>query len=246
MTSHPRDILPHDLEAMASLTPYPQLLREIADKARRTIGFFPAHNPRALEYPWVLARLSGDLRGRWILDVGAGVNPLPFVLADRGARITTIDNHPVTRDPGAREQWNEWGFLDYGKFDPRIASLWAAYEDYDPAEGFDVIYSISVIEHLPAGVRRSWIGNFARQLTSGGMLLLTVDLVPGTNALWNRSEGQEVEPQQMHGEFATLLGELRKAGFEIGFTDIRRAIPDSRVDVGFVMGWKPNSVSASA
>lgn len=232
--SHPRDISQQDLERMASLTPYPQRLHELADSARRTIGFFPAHNPRALEYPWVLARLPAKLNGLRILDVGAGVNPLPFILADRGAGVTTLDNHPTTRDPRTREQWNEWGFLDYALIDARISSVRAAYEAYVSAGVFDVIYSVSVIEHVPADVRRLWIDNFARQLTPGGVLLLTVDLVPGTEMLWSKSEGREVESQDVHGDFPTLLNELRNAGFEIGFTNIQRTIPDSRVDVGFI------------
>ncbi len=234
--SHPRDISQQDLETMASLTPYPHLLYKLAESARRTIGFFPAHNPRALEYPWVLARLPAKLNGLRILDVGAGVNPLPFMLADRGAEVTTLDNHPTARDPSAREQWNEWGFLDYALIEARIASVRAAYEAYISASLFDVIYSVSVIEHVPGDVRRLWIDNFARQLTPGGVLLLTVDLVPGTDTLWNLSEGRVVEPQEAHGEFSTLLDELQKAGFEIAFTGVQRAIPDSRVDVGFIKG----------
>jgi hypothetical protein len=38
----------------------------------------------------------------------------------------------------------------------------------------------------------------------------------------------------VHGEFATLLEELDRAGFTIEATDIQRAIADSPVDVGFV------------
>lgn len=223
------------------MTPYPELLRAIAEKSRRAIGFFPAHNPRALEYPWILANLDADLHDWRILDVGAGVNPLPFALADRGARVTTLDNHSLIRDPTTREQWNEWGYLDYALLDPRIASVQMAYEDFTAADRFDVIYSVSVIEHLPADARRSWIRNFARQLKPKGMLLLTVDLVPGTDALWNMSEGQVVEPQEIHGEFSTLLHELRQAGIVVESTGAQREIPDSRVDVGFITGCMPEA-----
>ena len=230
---------------MASLTPYPGLLRDLAHTARRTIGFFPAHNPRALEYPWILANLDADLNDWRILDVGAGVNPLPFALAHRGAQVTTLDSHALTRDVQTREQWNEWGFLDYARLDPRISSVRVAYEDYASASPFDAIYSVSVIEHVPANTRRAWIGQFAEQLTPGGLLLLSVDLVPGGEMLWNLSEGRVVESPEIHGDFSTLLNELREAGFAIESTDFQRAIPDSRVDVGFVRAGKAPTTTAA-
>jgi hypothetical protein len=59
---------------------------------------------------------------------------------------------------------------------------------------FDCIYSVSVIEHVPCVVRKAWVRKFAAQLATGGMLLLTVDLSPGTDFLWNLSEGRVVEP----------------------------------------------------
>src|SRR5258706_9240744 len=94
MRRHPRDISESDLAAMLALTPYPEALRELVACGREQAGFFPAHNPRALEYPWVLANVPAPLDGLRILDVGAGVNPLPFALAQRGASVVTLDNHP--------------------------------------------------------------------------------------------------------------------------------------------------------
>jgi SAM-dependent methyltransferase len=234
MPEHARDIADADLDLMLRRCAYPVELRSLVERARTTIGFFPAHNPRALEYPWILANLPRDLRGLRILDVGAGVNPLPFVLADRGAMVTTVDSHPLTRTIADRGDWNEWGFLDYATIDARIRSLRSNYEDARFAEQFDAIFSVSAIEHIPASNRRLWLDQFARQLRIGGVLLLTVDLVPNSEALWDRSEGKLVEATYVHGEFATMLEELDRAGFAIDGTDIQRAIADSPVEVGFV------------
>ena len=234
MSPHPRDISPLDLDVMFALTPHGDALRELVACGRERIGFFPAHNPRALEYPWVLASLPAQLAGLRILDVGAGVNPLPFALARRGARVVTMDNHPLQRNPAQREEWNEWGFLDYSQVDARIASLHVAYEESPDSMGFDCIYSVSVIEHLPCAVRRTWMRKFAAQLPSDGMLLLTIDLIPGTNLLWNLSEGMVVEPTGVHGEISSLLEELEAAGFAAEPASIQRGIPDSRVDIGFI------------
>jgi 2-polyprenyl-3-methyl-5-hydroxy-6-metoxy-1,4-benzoquinol methylase len=234
MPRHVRDIADADLDLMLRRCAYPAELRSLVDRARETTGFFPAHNPRALEYPWILANLPHDLHALRILDVGAGANPLPFVLADRGASVTTVDCHPLTRTLAERDEWNEWGFLDYSTIDARIRSLRCAYEDAHFAEPFDAIFSVSVIEHIPGASRRIWIDQFARHIRIGGVLLLTVDLIPNSDALWNRAEGNIVEATYPHGEFATLLDELDSAGFATEATEIQRAIADSPVDVGFV------------
>ena len=134
--------------------------------------------------------VARQLDGWRIADVGAGVNALPFVLAERGARVVTIDNHPVVRDMASRADWNEWGFLDYAALDARIQSRHVAYEMYKSDELFDCIYSVSVIEHVSKATRRRWIDAFSNQLRPGGLLLLTVDLVLGGDALWNLSEGR--------------------------------------------------------
>jgi SAM-dependent methyltransferase len=233
-TNHPRDIGPFDLAVMESLVPDAKLLRSVVRESRNRLGFFPAHNPRAMEYPWILSELSPATRDRRILDVGAGVNVLPLMLADLGANVTTLDNHPSTRNPADRANWNEWGFLDYSLLDSRIKSARHAYESWKTPVPFDAIYSVSVIEHLPRAVRLKWIENFWLQLEGGGLLLLTVDLVSNTNALWNRCEGQLVEDPAIHGDFSILLGELQRVGFEIESTDIRREIPNCRVDIGFI------------
>jgi SAM-dependent methyltransferase len=233
-TNHPRDIDSVDLEAMCALSPVPQLLRSVVEVSRNILGFFPAHNPRALEYPWIVTSLPADLHGWRLLDVGAGVNVLPFMLADRGAAVVTVDDHPSTRDPNDRQHWNEWGFLDYALLDSRIASVRMAYESWRSPELFDAIYSVSVIEHVPRAARLAWIGNFRAQLKAGGLLLLTVDLVRDTNLLWNLSEGKTVEDPAVHGEFSTLIEELQQAGFDIAHTDIQRGVPNCRVDIGYI------------
>jgi hypothetical protein len=237
-TNHPRDIGSLDLAVMESLVPDVKLLRSVVKESRRRLGFFPAHNPRAMEYPWILAQLPSETRGWRILDVGAGVNVLPLMAADLGSIVTTLDNHPSTRDPADRATWNEWGFLDYSVLDSRIKSVRSAYETWKTPALFDTIYSVSVIEHLPSEVRLKWIENFWLQLEVRGLLLLTVDLASNTNSLWNHCEGQLVEDPAIHGDFSTLIGELQRVGFEIESTDIRREIPNCRVDIGFIRAKK--------
>lgn len=241
---HRHDIAPAALASIAGMTTHPQILQDVVATSRQVLGFFPAHNPRALEYPWIIAQLPEDVRGMRILDVGAGVNVLPLMLARRGAAVVTLDNHPVTRDPNVRRDWNEWGFLDYSLLDPRVTSIRAPYEHWQTQSRFEGIYSVSVIEHVGRDVRLAWIDAFKRQLMPGGLLLLTVDLIRDTDSLWNLCEGKLVEDPAVHGEFATLLEELCTAGFDIASTQIQRGIPDCRVDIGFIratsrLAWNP-------
>ena len=245
---HGRDLAAREFNTMSLVTDQPLLLRLLVDEARAKIGFFPAHTPRALEYPWILGNLPSDLKGCTVLDVGAGVNPLPLMLAHRGATAVTVDGHMEVRDIANRSTWNEWGFLDYSVLDRRVTSHQSFYEDWTSKDRFAVIFSVSVIEHLPANVRRRWITKFAAQLQSGGLLLLTVDVVPETDRLWNFSAGIVVEPEGLHGTFDVLLNELREANFTIEERFIKRNIPGSRVDVGFMRARRsllPSSISAS-
>ena len=91
-----------------------------------------------------------------------------------------------------------------------------------------------MIEHLRASVRARWIAALRRQLRPDGLLLLSVDLVPGGEALWNRSEGAVVEDAAEHGDLAGLCRELAQAGFRIDATSTVRDLPRSNVDLALI------------
>ncbi len=94
--------------------------------------------------------------------------------------------------------WNEWGRLR--TVSPSITSVHSSYQAFS-AGAFDVIYSVSVIEHLLAALRCQWLRQMSQQLEFlEGTLLLTVDLQPTTRLLWNYSEGQG----QRRGAHGTL------------------------------------------
>jgi cyclopropane fatty-acyl-phospholipid synthase-like methyltransferase len=99
----------------------------------------------------------------------------------------------------------------------------------------DVVYSVSVIEHLPAKIRRSIIVKMSKWLKSGGLLLLTMDLIPGTNKLWNLSEGVKVESSFFHGNLNSVKKELKKNGFTITSENTHRNVFKSRTDVVYLV-----------
>jgi 2-polyprenyl-3-methyl-5-hydroxy-6-metoxy-1,4-benzoquinol methylase len=233
-TPHPRDIAGSEVTVMSRLVDDPLRFRLLVDMARAKLGFFPAHNPRAIEYTWIVDRLAPSLVPGSVLDVGAGVNPLPFWLSNLGWRVTTVDDHSVVRSIGSRGSWNEWGYLDYGQIDARIDSRRAAFEDLAPASSYDALICVSVIEHLPASLRRRWLRLFGEHLRPGGRVLLTVDLVPWTEQLWCFREGAEVEAPALHGTFSDLVGELEGSGFSIASRRTWHHVPRSRVALGVI------------
>ena len=210
--------------------PTPKLLADLVQLSREHFTFFPKTITRTIEYPWIASRLR-DCAGLRILDLGAGVSVLPLWLAASGALVTTVDNHPIRRDPQAKLHWNEWGFLDFASFDQRIVSHQQDMQVFTDEQGFDRIYSASVIEHMPATARRATIARLSELLRPEGRLLLTLDLVPGTSALWPLSEGQEVDPPGTHGDLTAIVQELETAGFEVFEETILRRIPNSRTDI---------------
>jgi cyclopropane fatty-acyl-phospholipid synthase-like methyltransferase len=234
LESHPHDISEADLALARAEARRPDLLDELVAAGRSVFGFFPDHYPYTLNYPWVLERLELLATGSRVLDVGAGLSPLPIVLARRGLQIDCIDKSPTKRTMPVAEDWNEWGFFDYSAVDSRIRSYHCDARDYVPDDLYDRIYSVSVIAHMAATERAVTMGRIAGWLRPGGRLLLAVDLLPKSDFLWNRSEGVEVEPPIDHGTFDDLLAAVERAGLRVTERTIRRTVYASRTDLLFV------------
>jgi 2-polyprenyl-3-methyl-5-hydroxy-6-metoxy-1,4-benzoquinol methylase len=229
---HPRDISPEHVSDVVGWTKNPMLFRELLDFSRTRIGFFPDHTPRAIEYAWIVNEVSSRHNQQTILDVGAGVSCLPLYLSRLGNKIITIDQSPLIRRLEQRKQWNEWGFFDYSQLDPRIESINTSFESGDINRKFDTIYSVSVIEHLLASVRKIWLKRMRSLLKPKGRILLTVDLLPPGDDLWIFAEGKVVE--ENHGTFRTLYEEIKAEGFIADDIQILQAIPGSRVDIAMI------------
>jgi 2-polyprenyl-3-methyl-5-hydroxy-6-metoxy-1,4-benzoquinol methylase len=231
---HDNDISVKQLSWGIMETMFNDTLLGLVSLSRRKIGFFPKTIIRTIEYPW-FAKQMEDASGQTILDVGAGVNVLPFWLADKGAHVVTIDSHPNSRSLSEMHKWNEWGFLDYSMIDKRIKSIHGDVMSFDHDALFDFIYSVSVVEHMSAINRRASLARLAPMLKQGGRLLLSVDLVPGEDALWPLSEGENVDDEGMHGSMWNLMDEIRSVNLTILEWVVRREIPESRTDLLFVI-----------
>ena len=229
--------LPEDL--MVSAIPYledPIHVLTCVQNSFERLGFFPIHLPRLIEYSWILKRMN-LIKDARVVDAGAGLSILPFMLADLGHTVTTIDSNKEDRTRTDQKTWNEWGFLDYSSLDPRISSLNIGFESNKISE-LDVVLSVSVIEHLPSEVRKRWIEKASEQLVLGGLLLLTVDLIPFTNRLWNYSQGELVDLEESHGSIDDLLSEIKGYGFNIINCEITNYLPRSRVGMAKVVAQR--------
>jgi SAM-dependent methyltransferase len=236
---HPRDIDDAALAGALEAATSPHLLRELVDASRRAFGFFTAHHPHTLNYPWVLERLLPLGAGARLLDIGAGVAPLPLVLAGHGMHVTCVDSNKLVRTLPVDDDWNEWGYFDYSQLHANLVSIHGSILDHEPAAPYDAIYSISVLAHMPAVVRRATLERCRRWLRPGGRLLLAVDVIPACDFLWNRSEGSEVEPPVAHGTTFEVAEQLRALELRVVEWTLLRGVPASRTDLLLVHAEAP-------
>jgi 2-polyprenyl-3-methyl-5-hydroxy-6-metoxy-1,4-benzoquinol methylase len=213
------------------------LLLETITFSRANFGWYTKHYPRLYEYPWILEKLQKNPANLKIADFGTGITPLPLQLSQRGAKVFTMDNHRIKRDLQIVDKVNEWGFFDYGILDDRITSCNKTLDDQTFGKNsLDVWYSVSVIEHMPAQTRRAIFKIMADTLKDKGRLLLTLDLVKGTQNLWNMSEGKMVEDMKEHGTLDSFVAELESFGFKIDEKESYTMPKNERVDLAMIGG----------
>jgi hypothetical protein len=148
--------------------------------------------------------------------------------------IDTVDPSPNQREWPPRADWNEWDFLDYGAAGLAHQS-WNCTLDRLPAQPtFDAAYSVSVIEHLRADRRRALLADIASRVRIGGLVVLTIDLVRGSDELWNRNLGVEVEDVASHGTIRDVIEECAAVGLELFDRDVVRDWGDVAVDIALL------------
>jgi Methyltransferase domain len=233
--AHPRDFEPGTLAPLAERHPYPLSLIALRLDARRTTGFYPDHAPRLWEYPVVAQLVAEHLpAGSRLVDVGAGVTPLAPFLTGRGYQVDTVDPSLTIRTWPPQPDWNEWGFLDYGSAGLAHRSWNCTLGELPASAPFDGVYSVSVIEHLPATVRRELLADISTRTRRGGLVVLTVDLVRGSDDLWNRNLEIQVEDPAAHGTFQDVIDECATVGLELFRDDKVREWGETRVDIGLL------------
>jgi 2-polyprenyl-3-methyl-5-hydroxy-6-metoxy-1,4-benzoquinol methylase len=240
---HQRDIPLSELSRALGEVKRPDLLQYIVDISRFYFGFYTSHYPRVFEYTWILENVLEVGEIKTAIDLGAGVCPIPIALSEEGIKVYTVDGHEKIRNTDTKSSWNEWGFLDYSYINSNLESHNLYFQDFNLNQKVDLVYSISVIEHMPAKVRRSILKKASMLLKIGGLLLLTIDLVPNTKKLWNLNEGKVVEDEKAHGTVTSFKKELKKYGFVVKSLEIQRGIDNARTDILYIKAIKNRSTN---
>lgn len=112
-----------------------------------------------------LARKIGPLEGRQVLDLGCGRGRWVKEYASRGAHVTGVDVSPEAIEVLSREM-PQHNFLCQDL--SRLAV---------PEKHFDVINSVTVLQHLPEDAQLVALGRVREALKPGGHLVLLENLV---------------------------------------------------------------------
>ncbi len=94
--------------------------------------------------PWSIDfrfRVAGDLRGKRVLDVGAGTGENSLVLAALGANVTAIDISPKSLE--VLRQRAELSGLS-----GRIETICKPLEEWHPQESFDIVWVDAFLHHV--------------------------------------------------------------------------------------------------
>ncbi len=232
---HPRDFGSKTLESLIDRIPDPAGLLTMRLSARTQTGFYPDHSPRLWEYPVVARLVMENLDpGSRLVDVGAGVSPLAPFLSSRGYLVETVDPSPIQRDWSDHQEWNEWHFLDYAAAGLASRSWNCALDRVPSRPFFDGAYSVSVIEHVPAEQRRALLADMSARTRTGGLVVLTIDLQPGTDDLWNYNLGVQVDDPSEHGTLQSVVEECSAVGLELFYEERVRDWPMTHVEIGLL------------
>jgi len=236
---HPNDMPEAELARAFSDAHRPDLLRELVATSRGAFGFFTQHFAHTINYTWLLERLEALPAESRVLEVGAGVSPVPLVLARRGVHVDCIDGSSTIRRLPVGPKWNEWGYFDYAVLDPRIGSFNCLCRDFEPTALYDRIYSVSVLAHMSSAERNEALGLMCSWLRKGGRMLHAVDVIPTSDFLWNRSRGREIETPEAHGLVSDLVDRLNGLGLRMTERSVLRGVHNSRTDLLFVEAVLP-------
>jgi SAM-dependent methyltransferase len=139
-------------------------------------AFQPNSPTRAFEYAWC-HEVAGLTPGMKAVDLGAGAAGFQFVLAGEGVEVTSVD--PLINPPG-KDNWvltvEQFESINRA-FGGRVRFIKAFLEEAGLAENsMDRVFSVSVIEHIPAEAVPGLMREVRRILKPGGRFVATIDL----------------------------------------------------------------------
>lgn len=115
----------------------------------------------AIENKFIVQKM-GNLKGKRILDIGAGFGESSIYFALQGAKVVCNDISPKMVEVGQKLAT---------RYGVELEFVTAPVEALDfPAETFDFIYCANVMHHVPETDHDMWLSNMHRYLKTGGTL----------------------------------------------------------------------------
>ncbi|MGE5279811.1 MAG: class I SAM-dependent methyltransferase [Deltaproteobacteria bacterium] len=164
-----------DLQALKAALAQKGLRTTSAAGSFKEKDFVPLKEKNKLwENAWVLAHAAPQA-GESVLDIGGASTLFSFCLAQKGARVSVVDN-----------DWGLHGLIYNARHVARRMGWPMKVLNRDLNEplpfkdaAFDKAYCVCVLEHLPPQVRRSTMAEIGRVLKPKGLCALTVDFDAG-------------------------------------------------------------------
>jgi SAM-dependent methyltransferase len=129
-------------------------------------------------YPWILKHGKFS-KGQRVLDVGGGYSPLPQVIAERyGSQCWVADDFGV--ESGEKEWFRKGDRESLKEKYPLVNYVYERIGNIDSKsferQSFDVIYSVSTLEHIPWRFMPAVFDHMTMLLKPGGKMFHCVDL----------------------------------------------------------------------
>jgi hypothetical protein len=164
-------------------------VRDFADSLDNLAGIARANGDmKDLQRCWVLKAVLGNVeRGTPLLEIGAGEPLVAGLLTQLGHHVTVVDPYDGS-DQGPRE------FAEFTASYPDVDFI---RERFPPSGGLPksvaCVYSVSVLEHVPAEQVAEVIGAAVEMASPGGCSIHAIDhVVSGWGAAGHRERLEEI------------------------------------------------------
>ncbi|MCH8945630.1 MAG: class I SAM-dependent methyltransferase [Nanoarchaeota archaeon] len=136
------------------------------------------NNSRYFEYPWAFYAVKLK-KGMNVLDFGGGLCGFQFMLSKCGVTVHNLD--PGIKSKGSVDRPVNEDSIN--KLNKKFKTKVKLYNDFIdkanlPSNFYNIVYSISVFEHLQKNELKIVMKNVGRILKPGGFLVITLDLFP--------------------------------------------------------------------
>lgn len=133
---------------------------------------------RKLEYSYVISQIKKkEIENKKVLEAGCGVSPMPFLWANYGADVTAIDLSDKSIELMKKFNYDDYFGIGANKIHFDLGNLAdLPYED----NTFDIIETISVLEHIPFPSYLKALSEMYRVLKPNGTLVCTCDVKSGS------------------------------------------------------------------